>query len=373
MLAAATAASAAATPLATGVYLPGASAQPRLLDRYTKEVGMAPVIVSSYKDWSSLPFSSRELEGIWARGAVPMITWEPWTSNEKPFHLDDIAAGRFDSYLRRSARSAANWGKPLMIRFAHEMNGNWYPWGRGVEGNTSQDYRKAWKHVVDLFRFHGATNVIWVWSPNEDSGGTYQFAPFFPGEEWVDWVALDGFNFGGAEGWPSFTQVFGSTYDRLVEVSSRPLLIAETGSSESGGDKAEWVASALGREAPRFPHLRAVVWFDSEAGDADFRVDSSPAALEAFRKGIGTPAYAESRQELLAAPDSISASGPAPLSPDGGYGAPSLLEKLRQKLHGVYLLAAAVAAVALLLAIAILAVLLVRWRGRRRRVTVTST
>ena len=77
--------------------------------------------------------------------------------------------------------SAALWGKPLFVRFAQEMNGDWFPWGRGVDGNTARDFRKAWKHVVDLFRFHGATNVRWVWSPNEDSGGTFQFAPLLPG------------------------------------------------------------------------------------------------------------------------------------------------------------------------------------------------
>ncbi len=146
-----------------------------------------------------------------------MITWEPWTSSGGDFPLRAIAAGRFDRYLRRAAGSAAHSGRPLLVRFAQEMNGDWFPWGQRAEGNTGRAFRRAWKHVVNLFRFQSATNVEWVWSPNEDSGGRFQFGPLYPGDEWVNWVALDGFNWGGSVGWPSFTRVFGSTYDRLVQ------------------------------------------------------------------------------------------------------------------------------------------------------------
>src|SRR6187551_2976086 len=193
------------TPVAFGAYVPGADDDPGRIDALARQVGRRPAIVLSYKDWRSIPFDRDELGSIWRRGAVSMITWEPRAADGHGFPLGEIAAGRFDRYLRRAAGSARLWGKPLLVRFAHEMNGTWYPWGRGVDGNTARDFRKAWKHIVDLFRFHGATNVKWVWSPNEDSGGSFQFAPFYPGDEWVDWVAMDGFDFGGTIGWPSFT------------------------------------------------------------------------------------------------------------------------------------------------------------------------
>ncbi|MGE5408403.1 MAG: glycoside hydrolase family 26 protein [Syntrophothermus sp.] len=347
------AAPAYARGIATGAYVPSSWKEPLLIDRYARQVGREPRIVMSYKDWSSLPFSREELDWIWRRGAVPMITWEPWTTSGKPFPLREIAAGRYDRYLRRAAGSAASWGRPLMVRFAQEMNGDWFPWGRGVGGNTARDFRKAWKHVVDLFRFHGATNVIWVWSPNEDSGGKFQLAPLYPGDEWVDWVAMDGFNFGGDNGWPSFTTIFASTYDRIVRLTSRPLMIAETGSTEDTGDKAAWVTSALGREAPRFSHLRAIVFFDGETPRGDFRVDSSTAALAAMREGLAAPVYDVSRAQLLATPASLPGAAAAPEPPSGGYGAPSLLERIRAKLHGPYLVAALIVLALLLAALAI--------------------
>jgi glycosyl hydrolase family 26 len=352
---------AGAAPLALGAYIPGASEDPSLIDAFGRKVGRKPVIVLSYKDWSSLPFDRAELDSIWRRGAIPMLTWEPWTSSGRPFPLRGIAEKRFDRYLRRAAGSAKMWGKPFFVRFAHEMNGPWFPWGR--EG-TARDYRKAWKHVVDLFRYHGATNVKWVWSPNEDSGGTHPLAPFYPGDEWVDWIAFDGFNFGGTVGWPSFTTLFGSTYDRLARLTDRPMMVAETGANEEGGDKAAWITSGLRREAPRFPRLRALIWFDDEQPRADLRIDSSPESLQAFRRAVDSPVFAATRGTLLATPATLKGGSAAPGEPDDGYGAPSFLERLNLELDGKLWLAATVAALALLaLAVAIT----VLRRSRRTR------
>ena len=351
-------------PLAYGAYIPDASYDPGLIDAFARETGRKPVIVLSYKDWSSLPFDSEELDSIWERGAVPMITWEPWTSKGRGFPLRGIAEKRFDVYLRRAAGSAKNWGRPLFVRFAHEMNGQWFPWGRGV-GGTARDFRKAWRHVVELFRFHGATNVIWVWSPNEDSSGTRPLAPLYPGDEWVDWVAFDGFNFGGTVGWPSFTTIFASTYDRLAELTDRPMMVAETGANEEGGDKAEWILSALGREAPRFSRIRGLVWFDQEQPNADFRIDSSAESLRAFRDVIGSSAYGATRDDLLSTPATLTGGSLAPEEPDGGYGAPSFLERVNLELDGKLWLAVALLGLALLAA-AIIALALLR-RSRRSR------
>ncbi len=114
-------------------------------------------------------------------------------------------------------------------------------------------------------------------------------------------------------------------------------MIAETGVGEEGGDKPEWISSALEREAPAFSHIRALAWFNDVDTHADLRVDSSRASLAAFRKAIASPRYAGTRATLLATPASLAAGDPAPSPPDDGYGAPSFLEEQRLKLHGKYL------------------------------------
>jgi Glycosyl hydrolase family 26 len=285
--------------IALGAYVPGSTWHPGLIDRYGRRVGRSPVIVSSYEPWTVQPFSRRDLNGAWHRGAIPMITWEPWSwAGGRRFPLRAIAAGRYDAYVRRAARAAVKWGRPVLLRFAHEMNGGWYPWGRG-HGNTSAVYKRAWRHLVQIFRREGASNVMWVWTPNVDNSGKYPFRGLYPGDAWVDWVGLDGFNWGKQGEWTSFRQVFGRSYRVLTQISRRPVIIAETGSTQQGGDKPAWVSRALRREIPRLRRVRAVVWFDERFDGIDTRVDSSRASLRAFRSAARSSRYAMNRSQLL--------------------------------------------------------------------------
>jgi len=352
-----------AAPVAFGAYTPGGDQQPSRIESLARQVGRAPVIVSSYKRWRLPPFVGAELRDVWSRGAVPLVTWEPWTIGGRGFPLRAIAHGRYDAYVRQAAKSAARWGHPILLRFAHEMNGTWYPWGR--DGNTPRVYKAAWRHLVRVFRSAGADNIKWVWAPNVDGGGQYPFARFFPGNKWVDWVGLDGFNWAKRGEWQSFTDTFGSSYNTLARITSRPMIVAETGSSQSGGDKAAWVSSALTEEIPRFSRLRAVVWFSDSVGDVDFRLNSSPAALHAFRSAITSPRYGLTRRALLSTPSNLRRKAVAPSAPSGGFGQPSLFYRLGQKLHGRYLWMAVAVLVAFLLAVA----LAVAWlrHGRRAR------
>jgi mannan endo-1,4-beta-mannosidase len=365
--------------IALGVWVANGDLHPKLLDRYSHQVGRRPVIVSLYPNWSNPPFDPGMLNPIWSRGAVPLVTWEPWDRSGNGIPLQKIAAGRYDGYIRRSAAEAAAWGNPILLRFAHEMNGDWYPWGR-QDGNTPELYVRVWRHVVGLFRQAGATNVQWVWAPNvnEEAGPLislpligggpshpHPFERYFPGDAWVDWVGLDGFNWGKSGEWQSFTEIFGSSYDSVTRLSSRPIIVTETASNERLGDKADWIRSAFRDEIPRFPRIRAVVWFDEAFSGVQARVDSSPEALQAFRAAIASPTYSMTRRELLATPGTLPSGGAAPSPPSGGFGEPSLLEKIGHKLRGTYRLVAIGVAVAL---VAILiGALLIRRRHLRAR------
>jgi membrane-bound metal-dependent hydrolase YbcI (DUF457 family) len=357
---------AAAAPVALGAYIPNADQNPSLIDRYAKRVGRAPVIISSYARWRSQPFARKELRAVWKRGAVPMVTWEPWTLGGRGFSLKAIVHGRYDRYARRAAKRAAAWGRPILLRFAHEMNGNWYPWGMGRDGNTPRIYKAAWRHLVRIFHSAGAGNVRWMWTPNVNGGGNYPFAKYYPGDRWVDWVGLDGFNWAKRGQWQSFTDLFGSSYNSLARLTSRPMIIAETGSSQSGGSKAAWVSSALSRELPRFSRIRGVVWFSDEVSGVDFRVDSSRASLKAFRSAIASPLYGLTRHALLSTPAHLRRRAVAPPPPSGGFGQPSLLYRLIHKLHGRYLWIAIACLAAFVVAAALALFFVIRARRARR-------
>ena len=325
------AATAQRAPIAFGAYLENQWKEPKLIDSFAKEVGRKPAIILSYKRWDVKPFYAPELTQIDRRGALPMVSWEPWTSSGKPAKLWAIGRGRYDGYVRRSARQAREWGKPIMLRFGQEMNGEWAPWERGHVGSTPRSFILAWRHLVRVFREVGADNVIWVWCPNVNTGHL-PFMQYYPGDDWVDWVGLDGFNWGGSIGWRSISEIFAGSYEQLAKETSKPIVIAETGSGKTGGDKAAWVTSALEDELPNFGRVRAVVWYNA-FDRADFRINSSPSALRAFRRGIAKPLYAADRRDLLNTPPRLTERvEPIPI-PDSGYGQPPLLERLWRKLH----------------------------------------
>jgi glycosyl hydrolase family 26 len=277
-------ASAAAT-IQLGVYTPGAPSQASALSEYASMVGRQPDIVLWYRDFGLPLMYSDEIRNLGATGQTPMVTWEPYDQS-----LSQIASGAYDSYLHESAAIAKSWGKNLMIRFAHEMNGTWYPWSGSATAST---YVSAWRHIVSLFRADGVTNVQWVWSPNVQEGSKYAISPYFPGDEWIDYVGLDGYNWGSNNGgsWQSAQEVFAASYSTVTQMSTKPVIITETSSSEAGGDKAAWIRSSFMSSIPQnFPRVSAVVWFNRSQED-DWRINSSQSSLDAYRAVVNCSIY----------------------------------------------------------------------------------
>ncbi len=290
------------------------------IDRFAAAAGRMPRILMSYRDWnegwSTALVEPRFIDPVVARGAVPMITWLPRLDSGDPilqpaYAPAAIAAGAHDLYIARAAREAAAFGRPLLLRLAHEMNGSWSSWGEGVNGNTPAAYVAMWRHVVAIFRAAGATNVRWVWSPNVlgpssslASAAVAPFQPFYPGDRWVDFVGLDGYNWGALRGagWHGFASLFGSSYDALVRLADKPVMIAETASAEAGGSKAAWIRSIPSVLRKRMPRVRALIWFD-RAKETDWQVASSPAAREAFRAVANSLLLSGTPSDLLSAPD----------------------------------------------------------------------
>lgn len=348
--------------VAIGARIPGAPQDPALIDAYAQAIGRAPAIISYYREWNETVFDTKSLQAITSRHAVPLITWEPtvagWQRGDHSTILATIVDGGADRYLRTTADAAARWPGPVFLRFAPEMNGGWSPWGVRVPGNSAALYVAAWRHVVTVFRSAGARNVRWVWCPNVDDFGALPFTQIYPGNRWVDWVGMDGYNFGDGN-WESFTTIFASSYDALSRLTSKPMMIAETGSAENGGSKAAWITSAFDHEIPRFTRLRALVWFNgSEGSDQDFRYNSSPSAANAFRSGLSSPRYAADATSLFASASRRRAFVSIPSPPAPKHGLARALDLARR--HWPLL---AVAAVLL----ALFATLTLRSRRRRRQ------
>jgi hypothetical protein len=210
------------------------------------------------------------------------------------------------------------------MRFDHEMNGNWYPWSEQRNGNHAGDFVKAWQHVVNIFRSVGANNVTWVWCVNGVYSASTPLAALYPGDNYVDWTAMDAYNRASApSSWLSFNQIFGdnpwshmNTYTQVLAVaSSKPMMIAETATNTIGGDPGAWIVDALQTQIPKnFPKVKALVWFNWNGGDPSlqFPIETTSAQKTAFQQSINTGYYASNSFSNLPSGPIQPLAGPAP-------------------------------------------------------------
>ena len=282
--------SSAATALALGVWS-GQPWEPGNLDAVTALLGRAPSVFLTYQGWDHA-FRASDMQEIAQRGAAHVVTWVP-----SGYDLKSIASGSHDAFIRDWAKDAAAWGGRIYLRPMHEMNGDWYSWGRGVNGNTPSEFVTAWRHMHDIFAAEGATNVKWVWSPNVRYGNEYPLADLYPGSGYVDWVALDGYNWGldshlGQPAWQGFEAIFGATYREVTGVApGKPIMIAETASTENGGSKAQWILQTFLTDAPKYPAVRAMIWFNQADGASNFKINSSAGSLASFIQVLNSATY----------------------------------------------------------------------------------
>jgi hypothetical protein len=272
-----------------GVAVPGLPTNLAALNAFEGLVGRKVSIASYYQDFASGPdFDASSATAIRNTGATPMLAWEPEdgagpTTDQPAYSLATIIAGTHDALIARWAGEMAAWGKPILLRFAPEMNGNWNPWSPGVNGNLADQYVSAWRHVHDVFTRAGATNVIWVWDPMVDFAGSTPLAELYPGDAYVDVVGMDGYNWGASQSWSAWqtpTQIFAATVTDVRKLTTRPILLCEVASSEDGGNKAAWMNQFFAFLSAT-PAIDGFVWFEFNK-ETDWRVESSASSEQAF-------------------------------------------------------------------------------------------
>lgn len=277
--------------LAFGVASEGGFASPGQWDETARSVGEEPLLIMAYADFTDeVPLAG--LEAVAARGAVPVVTWEPWDPTAGPdqsrFSLASIIRGDHDPYLQRWAGTLDAYGRPVILRLAHEMNMPWYPWGAGVGENTPGEYVEAWRHVHRIFEEQGASHVSWMWNPEAPRCPSSLLEELYPGDRYVDLVALDGYNWGTGredEVWRTPKEIFGVGLEQLGRLApDTPILIGETASAESGGSKADWISDLVGYLAEQ-PRVEGFIWFDHRK-ETDWRISSSEASRRAFAEAL---------------------------------------------------------------------------------------
>jgi len=261
---------------------------------------------SPFADCTSTPcqffeFPTTAMNNVHDYGAIPFFNWASQATSNDPggatsmpdFQLSDVLSGRYDPYIREFAEAARNWGHSFFLRYDWEMNGDWFPWSEAVNENNPGEYVAAWRHVHNIFTAVGATNVTWVWCPYAEVDRHFaDLAPLYPGDEYVDWTCMDGFNWGNnptnPHTWKGFKEIFNPTYRKLVKriAPSKPVVLAEMASTGHGRAKAHWIHNMFEELRTNFRRIRGLIWFDQVDRGVDWPLETSPAAAGAFAKGV---------------------------------------------------------------------------------------
>jgi mannan endo-1,4-beta-mannosidase len=245
--------------------------------RFGALTGTKPNVIVCYSSWGER-FQTETADVAQAHGAHLLVQLQP-----NGVSLSSIAAGQSDQYLRSYAQAVKAFGYPVILSFAHEMNGNWYSWGTGH--TTPAQFIAAWRHVVQVFRAEGATNVTWLWTVNAVTAGETDVASWWPGAQWVTWVGIDGYYYQSSD---TFSSVFDTTVAEVRRFTKAPVLVAETavGPGPEAGSQVQGLFAGI-----RADRLLGEVWFDvaQDGGlyHQDWHLADDPAALAAFRAALG--------------------------------------------------------------------------------------
>lgn len=251
---------------------------------------------SARAEWEGLLTSVRHSHAL---GAVAVVTWEPMyyraaDGAEVIITAERVLGGEYDGYIDEFARRLAALEGPVVVRLMHEMNLARYHWGVPAEAYDARApgvYQALWRYIVGRVRAglgEAAARVDFAFCPNAESvpgpgnstGHDWNtMAAYYPGEEWVDLVGVDGYNWGDTQTperhgwrshWRSLPDILGPAVRELRQLApGKPVHVFETASAPTGGDKAQWLREAAA--AAQVWDLPALVWFEADK-EIDWRL-----------------------------------------------------------------------------------------------------
>jgi hypothetical protein len=278
----------------------GVYTDPWHLVQWERQVGVKPNLVAKFEAFARRRTADKFIGQVERDGVkTVLVSWEPWRpvparlgwraqAQQQPGYANrDIAAGVEDAYITRFARSLSRFDGTVYLRYAHEMNGFWYPWSA-----DSRAYVRAWRHVVHTVRAV-APNVRFVWSVNPnlyEPRHTWlaNLRRYWPGASFVDVVGMTMINFGGVKDYEIAR--FRPALAKLRGAFGKPVFLTETSTARSG--RVEWLRELAKLVATR-PWIRAIAWSQlpsrgavqqrKDAGDLNWQVTHDASAAAALR------------------------------------------------------------------------------------------
>lgn len=267
-----------------------------ILEREISRFASRPKYVTFYRDLSR-PFPTTAVRAIAAHGAVAVVSLELWSwhGRRRESYLPMINAGEFDAAFRRWAGAARDHGGRVLLRFGFEFNGDWFSWS-----GDPPAFVAAWRRAYDIFRQVRAENVEWVWAPNVVSipeTPENDMHGYYPGDDYVDWIGVDGYNFGDHHDkwhkWQSFPEIYATVRrDFQQRYAAMPVMITEFGCAPGEpGQREKWIRDAF-ETLQSWPQVEAVIWFNFDKrreGEPDWRLVETDGSLAVFNETFAKP------------------------------------------------------------------------------------
>lgn len=261
------------------------SASLRQIDHFERWLGTDHAVIIRYADMGVPAADIRsvvhgQLSKVWNRRAVPQLVWQPFFGSREETSTEinrDVAAGDHDEAIAEWATTLAEWAdrgpgtgdRRLYINLAPEMNGDWSPWSPAVGAGTEADFVDMWRHVHDIVTDAGLDrdHVQWIWTIDTTTRGV-DVRDCYPGDDYVDWLGLHGYNWSNWGGWNSPRECYDGALDTLESIADKPIAVTEFGcSSEDDGShdparKDRWIRDAFAYFEER--DVRLACWFNTD-------------------------------------------------------------------------------------------------------------
>jgi hypothetical protein len=227
-----------------------------------------------------------------ARGRTPLLSIWPKRLDGSVVPWAAIARGDVDGDIRAQAAGVAALGVPVYLTLHHEADIA-AGWG------TPAEFRAAWRHYVQVFRDAGVPDVRWTWVVTPGSFGsapaTAGADAFYPGDDVVDRVGLDAYNWSGCApgkpaAWRSLAEVV-APFRRWAEARGKAPVLAEFGTAADPADpgrRAAWLTEAVAYLGA-WPGLDVASSFEG-TGTCPWAVAGPDAARTAYARAVAAPA-----------------------------------------------------------------------------------
>ncbi len=201
--------------------------------------------------YQNIEFPIAAVQTIHQTGKTPFIRIMARTTTDENiadpnYSMQNILDGNFDTELLQWFQQAANTGYPILIEFGTEVNGDWFPWNGLYNGGSEtinygdpnlpdgpERFKDAYRHIIDLSRQVGATNLTWFFhidAAGQPEENWNDFENYYPGDNYIDWIGVSVYGAVTPDETPvNFEVKLNMIYNRITAMSNKPLAILETG------------------------------------------------------------------------------------------------------------------------------------------------